>query len=125
MQQFSGSIWNFTESGGKVTEKIFLNALEWVLDTNEPNFQNVYDVLNGTQVGLLKAICCGETKLTSADVMRKYGLGTSANVLKNKSILIREDYIDFVDGAYEFVDPVFEIWFRRLSSLPAIPIFHN
>ena len=80
-------------------------------------------MLNGTQVGLLKAICNGETKLTSSEVMQKYALGTSANVLKNKAILMREDYIDVVDGQYEFVDPMFEIWFRRLSSLPAKPIF--
>ena len=125
VQQFAGSVWNYTESGGKVSEKTFLNALEWMIDTNEPNFQNIYNVLNGTQVGLLKAICNGETKLTSSEVMQKYALGTSANVLKNKAILMREDYIDIVDSQYEFVDPVFEIWFRRLSSLPAKPIFNS
>ncbi|HQP69031.1 MAG TPA: hypothetical protein PLK90_01390 [Clostridiales bacterium] len=45
--------------------------------------------------------------------MQKYRLGTPRNVLKNKAILINNDMISNGDGKYEFLDPVFELWFRK------------
>ena len=36
-------------------------------------------------------------------------------VAKNKNILLNNDYIASVGECFEFVDPVFEIWFRQYS----------
>jgi hypothetical protein len=45
--------------------------------------------------------------------MQKHALGTPRNVSKNKTILINCDMIHEVNGVYEFVDPAFELWFKK------------
>jgi hypothetical protein len=45
--------------------------------------------------------------------MQDYQLGTPHNVLKNKTLLINNDLIHEVDGRFEFVDPAFELWFKK------------
>ncbi len=46
-------------------------------------------------------------------VMQKHALGTPRNASKNKTILINSDIIHEVNGVYEFVDPAFELWFKK------------
>lgn len=115
VQQYASCVWNFTPKGKSVTENSLDDAMEWMIETNLPNFQNLYGVLTGSQVGLLKAIAKGEKQLSSAEVIKKYNLGSSASVAKNKKILLNNDYIASVGECFEFVDPVFEIWFRQYS----------
>ena len=45
--------------------------------------------------------------------MQTYRLGTPRNVTKNRDILINNDLIHETGGKYEFLDPVFEIWFKK------------
>jgi len=45
--------------------------------------------------------------------MNIYQLGTPRNVSKNKDILINNDLIQEIEGVFEFVDPAFELWFRK------------
>jgi len=40
-------------------------------------------------------------------------LGTPHNVSKNKKILLEKDRINKNGERYEFIDPAFEIWFRK------------
>ena len=46
--------------------------------------------------------------------MNKYHLGTPRNVSKNREILINKDIIGESEGKLIFLDPAFEIWFRRV-----------
>lgn len=55
----------------------------------------------------------GETQFTSAAVMQKHLLGTPRNVSKNKTLLIKKDIIHEINYLYEFVDPAFELWFKK------------
>lgn len=45
--------------------------------------------------------------------MQKYNLGSPRNVSKNKKSLIYNDIVDESEGKTEFIDPVFELWFRK------------
>jgi hypothetical protein len=45
--------------------------------------------------------------------MQQHNLGTPRNVSKNKTILINNDLIHEIEGKYEFVDPAFELWFKK------------
>jgi len=45
--------------------------------------------------------------------MTKYLLGTPRNVSKNKTLLINNDIIHKTESQYEFVDPAFELWFKK------------
>ena len=97
-----------------IEEKKEINdSLFEVVNANSPLFQKEIETMSITQLNLLKAICSGETQLTSIDTMQKYRLGTPRNVSKNKAILINNDMISNGDGKYEFLDPVFELWFRK------------
>jgi hypothetical protein len=76
-------------------------------------YQKETESISSTQLNLLKAVAKGETQFTSTAVMRIYNLGTPRNVSKNKTLLINSDVIHEVNNQFEFVDPAFEIWFKK------------
>lgn len=69
-----------------------------------------------TQLNLLKAISAGENQLTAKAVMDKYRLGTPHNVSKNKQVLQFKDIIDTQGNQLSFLDPLFEIWLKRIFA---------
>jgi hypothetical protein len=69
--------------------------------------------LSLTQLNFLKAVAQIEEKLSSAEMLHKYRLGTSASVVKNKAILLKADLIDESKGKLSFLDPAFEYWFLK------------
>lgn len=111
VQQLAHYTWNVTSKKATVTE---LNrALAEVINANSPLYQREMEIISTTQLNLLKAIAKGETKFTSTAVMHHYALGTPRNVSKNKTTLINNDIIDEEDGVFEFLDPAFELWFKK------------
>lgn len=112
VQQFSSYVWNKTKTN--VNKEIINNALEELVAANSPLFLREIEILSTTQVNFLKAVAQGESKLTSTAMMQKYHLGTPRNVSKNKEILTYNDMLNFENGLYEFLDPVFELWFKKL-----------
>jgi AAA+ ATPase superfamily predicted ATPase len=112
VQQLSHYTWNRT--GKKAGMEEVEAALEEVLETNMPLYLMETEWLSATQLQFLIAIAHGETRLTSQSVMKKYQLGTPRNILKNKKLLLDHDIIDLLEGKYIFLDPAFEIWFRRI-----------
>ena len=111
VQQLAHYTWNLTTQ--QATQKEIEQALAELIQTNAPLYQKEIEILSTTQVNLLKAVISGETQLTSTAVMQKYHLGTPRNVLKNKTILMNNDLIHEVNTSYEFVDPAFELWFKK------------
>jgi hypothetical protein len=111
VQQLAHYVWNLTQRKASLVE---LNAaLNELIQANSPLYQKEIEILSATQINFLKAVVRGETKFTSAAVMQKHLLGTPRNVSKNKSILINNDIIHEVNQHYEFVDPAFELWFKK------------
>lgn len=111
VQQLAHYTWNLTSQNATILE---LNqALIELVQANYPLYQNEIEQLSITQVNLLRAICLNETKFTSAEVMKKYNLGTPRNVSKNKTTLIQKDMIHEIESGFEFLDPAFELWFRE------------
>ncbi len=111
VQQLAHYTWNLTEKKGGVAE--IDKALEELINANTPLYQNETENLSSTQLNLLKAVTMGELQFTSAAVMHKHQLGTPRNVSKNKLLLINKDMIHEINNAYEFVDPAFELWFKK------------
>ena len=111
VQQLSHYTWERTDRNAGKNEAA--EALDLLLRTNSPLYIRDCESLSTTQLNLLKAIVSGEKNLSSTDTMQKYKLGTSGNVVKNKNTLIEKDIIDFTNREYEFIDPAFEIWFRK------------
>lgn len=111
VQQLSHYTWNLTQK--KASESEISTALNELIRANTPLYQNEIESLSNTQVNLLKAVARGETRFTSTSVMQQYALGTPNNVSKNKLVLINNDLIHEVNAEYEFLDPAFELWFKK------------
>ncbi|MBL0329358.1 MAG: ATP-binding protein [Bacteroidetes bacterium] len=111
VQQLAHYTWNITSKKATATE---VNAaLKELIQANTPLYQKEVESISNTQLNLLKAVAKEETKFTSTTVMQHYNLGTPNNVSKNKDILINNDLIHEQNGVYEFLDPAFELWFKK------------
>jgi hypothetical protein len=111
IQQLSHYVWNLTSE--VVTKREIKLALEEVISANTPLYQQAIEQISFTQINLLKAITNNEKQLSSMELLQKYNLGTSRNVSKNKTILLSKDVINKVGERFEFLDPAFELWFKR------------
>jgi len=111
VQQLAHYVWNLTQKKATFIE---LNAaLNELIQANSPLYQKEIETISATQLNLLKAVAKGEVQFTSAAVMQRHFLGTPRNVSKNKTTLINNDIIHEVNQVYEFVDPAFELWFKK------------
>jgi len=76
-------------------------------------FQTITDGLSNTQVNFLKALICDEKQLSSADTLRKYRLGSSANISRIRDALIFKEIIEVQMKEYVFLDPVYKFWLKK------------
>lgn len=111
VQQLAHYTWNVTQNTANEAE--IETALKELINANTPLYQNETESISYTQLNLLKAVAKGETQFTSTAVMQKHLLGTPRNVSKNKTLLINNDIIHEVNNIFEFVDPAFELWFKK------------
>jgi hypothetical protein len=94
-------------------------ALEEMINHTSFLFQEDLENLSVTQVNLIKAISARETQLTAKAVMDKYKLGTPNNVTRNKQVLQFRDILDAHENQFSFLDPLFEIWLKRVFPSPS------
>lgn len=111
VQQLAHYTWQKTDS--LADAKTVHDALRELIAANTPLYQNETEQISRTQLNLLKAISHGEERLTSAKVMSTYELGTPRNVSKNKIVLEQKDMIQEEPDGFTFLDPAFELWFRK------------
>ncbi|WP_276500427.1 AAA family ATPase [Terrimonas pollutisoli] len=111
VQQMAHYTWNLTQKKAGASE--IETALKELINANSPLYQKEIETISTTQLNLLKAVAKNETRFTSAAVMQTHQLGTPRNVSKNKILLINNDLIHEVNGQFEFVDPAFELWFKK------------
>lgn len=111
VQQLAHYTWQ--KSNHEVKIENIVEALQELIYTNTPFYQREVEMISRGQLNLLKAIALKENKLTSIDMIEKYRLGTSANVVKNRNVLMNLDIIHEEEGKIEFLDPAFELWFKN------------
>jgi hypothetical protein len=111
VQQLAHYVWTESREGDEVSKKNVDAAIAQVVYTNAPLFEREMEVRSKTQTELLKAIYQGEKELGGKKVANRYQVGTSRNVSKNKVLLQKQDIIYLRDGQFEFMDPVFKLWF--------------
>ncbi len=111
VQQLAHYTWQKTKK--KATKEEIQMAFSELIDANTPLYMREVEGLSLTQLNFLKAVAKKEEKLSSMEMLQKYRLGTSANVVKNKAILLKADLIDESEGKLSFLDPAFEYWFLR------------
>lgn len=111
VQQLAHYTWQKTKK--KATKREVQLAFSELIDANSPLYMREVEGLSVTQLNFLKAVAKKEDKLSSMEMLLKYRLGTSANVVKNKAILLKADILDEFNGKLSFLDPAFEYWFLR------------
>ena len=101
-------------SRGYITQAVVDESMLSLIAMHEPRFMAVMNGLTNFQVFLLRAILDGETKFSSSDVIAKYGLNSSANVVRLKDALEKKEIVTFLPGGGAVVlDPLFEYWVRK------------
>ena len=111
VQQLAHLIWLNTKQ--KVSLKEINRAIEDLISQYEILYLREVDHLTTHQLNFLKALSNGEEKFNSAEVMNKYNLGSSSNVIRVKEALAKKEIIDILSPKIEFVDPAFQLWFSR------------
>lgn len=76
-------------------------------------FQSITDSLSATQINYLRAVIDGVHQLSSREILHKYHLSTSANVLRLKQALLNKDIIDIQNKKIEILDPYYSYWLRK------------
>jgi len=102
-------------SKGYIMEPVLLEALDALISVNKGRFVAAMNDLTTFQVNLLKAISDGYTKFSTAEVISKYSLNSSANVKRLKDALMKKEIVAF-EGQDEkpvILDPLFEYWLRN------------
>ena len=99
---------------GYIMEPTLNEALSCLLAVHEPRFVATMNDLTTFQVSLLRAILEGNTRFSSAEVIRQYGLNSSANVRRLKDALCKKEIVIFDENENPtLLDPLFEYWVRR------------
>ena len=101
-------------SKGYIMEPVLEEALARLLAIHEPQFRAIMSDLTTFQVSLLRAVVDGHVKFSSAEVIKKYGLNSSANVRRLKDALCKKEIVTFDENdAPQIIDPLFEYWVTR------------
>jgi len=101
-------------SKGFINEGIMVEALNSMLALHQPRFMNMVNDLTDHQLSLVRAILDGVVKFSASDVIEKYSLNSSANVLRVKDALRKKEIITFNEKDEPVIlDPLFEYWVSK------------
>ena len=115
VQQLAWLLWISTTD--IATEEQLTHALEDLLDKNNILFQRETENLSAYQMNFLKAVIDGiHSKFSSKEIILKYNLGTSANIVRLKSALLQKELIETDGKEIILADPVFGVWFKKEVS---------
>jgi len=111
-QQYSQQVWLRTEHD--CTEETLQIALASLIDQLSLLFTNIIDSLNARQISFLKAVVAGTDNFSAKETLKKYDLGTSANIKNIKKALLEKDLIDIMpNNKIILQDPSFEYWMKN------------
>ncbi|MBR3989764.1 MAG: ATP-binding protein [Bacteroidales bacterium] len=119
---FRGHLWYINHfasicdgmTRGYLMEPGLVDALASLISVHEPRFVDMMSGLTTYQVNLLKATVEGVTRFSSAEVIRQYGLNSSANVKRVKDALMKKEVLEFdEDDKPTIIDPLFEYWVKK------------
>ena len=108
VQQYSQLVWLLTAS--HATEETIEQAFQQMIDRSAILFDNLIDNMKIRQINILLAIAEGEKNFSSAAVLKKYNLGTSANVKNLRKAVIDKDLVNIENGLMTIQDPIFKHW---------------
>lgn len=112
VQQLSWLVWIHTDK--IATEKDLEAAYQDIIDQNTPLFEKQTESLSTYQMNFLRAVLDGVcSEFTTQEVLRKYQLGSSANVSIIKRALVKKELIEIEKGQIVITDPIMKVWLKR------------
>ncbi len=112
IQQLSYLLW--IRSGKTVRDEDLNASIEDLVNQNSNLFEREAESMSNSKIALIKAIASGyHSRLSSANIINEFKLGSSANVIKTLKTLDIEEIIDKRNGEYHLIDPSFELWFKK------------
>jgi hypothetical protein len=111
VQQLAQQSWLRTER--ICTPEIVKEAFNDLVLQLSMLFQNLTDGLSRTQLGFLRALTQNIDQLSSQRTIQEYKLGSSANVVKIKKMLIDKEIIDIQGNKIDFLDPLYKYWLKE------------
>ena len=112
VQQLAWLVW--TRTGNEATRKNLEDAFQDIIDQNTPLFEKQTESLTSYQMNFLRAITDGvHSEFTTQEVLRKYQLGSSANVSIIKRALVKKELIEIEKRKTVIPDPVMKVWLQR------------
>ena len=112
VQQLAQQVW--LRSPKKCNTIIINEAYESLILQLSLLFQTITDELSSTHVNFLHALLDGTEQFSSKETLRRYQLGTSANVLRIKHALINKEIIDTLANNIQFNDPIYKAWLKKV-----------
>ncbi len=104
----------FDLAKGYLNDKIIEQGVSRLLNLHDWLFHSIAYGLSRHQLRFIKAILEGVTKFSSADILDKYNLNSSANVNRLKEALCKKEIITFNEKKEAiFLDPLLKLWFNR------------
>ena len=126
---FKGNVWYINQfasicdsmSRGYIMEPMLIEALDCLISIHGPQFLSIVSNLTTHQISLLRATIEGNIRFSAADIIRKYGLNSSANVKRVKDALMKKEVLTFDENDVpSFEDSLFEYWVKKYYfELPA------
>lgn len=119
---FKGNVWYINQfasicdsmSRGYIMEPVLIDALDCLISIHEPQFVSIVSNLTMHQINLLRATIEGSIRFSSADIIRKYGLNSSANVKRVKDALMKKEVLFFDENDVPSLEnPLFEYWVKK------------
>ena len=109
----------FINTKGFMNMAMFQQAYNELLDIHHRRFTLITDDLTLPQINFLKAVTHNIERFCTLEVLKKYGLNSSANVTRIRTALEKKEVLEFVRNKPQFIDPLFKIWFieRFISSI--------
>lgn len=112
VQQLAWLVWIHTDK--VATEHDFEEAFQDIIDQNTPLFEKQTESLTTYQMNFLRAVIDGvHSEFTTQEILRKYQLGSSANVSIVKRALIKKELIEIEKHQVVIPDPVMKIWLEK------------
>jgi Predicted ATPase (AAA+ superfamily) len=111
VQQLAQQAWLRTKTS--CSKELIDEALQSIKNQLSLLFVGQVATLTSTQINFLKAVIDGETAFSSQGNLKKYSLGSSANVKKIKTTLISREIIDITPQNVDILDPIFKLWLKE------------
>lgn len=105
----------YSQPAGYINRKVVNHAARTLISVHAPRFKQIMNDLTVNQINFIKALIDGVDKFSSADILDRYRLNSSANVFRIKDALKKKEVVEFDrDDNARILDPLFEYWLRNI-----------